>query len=401
MRISVIIICTLVLIGREPLGAQDRLALFNEICDTVAANFYSAEKITTVFEPARPNWQKKISTVSSQKEFAQLVNGLLATLKTSHTNYFTINDPAYYQIASIFHRIPQIRQLFGDEEILYPSIGVLTGKIDDSIFVRSVLSGGPADSAGVLLGDQILAVNGKPYDGISSFAELVNRNVALQLQRTPNKPPITIQVIPKLVNPSQEFLDAQYASVRIIERDRRKLGYIHIWSYAGQDYQTAFEAAISFGALKDADALIWDLRDGWGGASPAYLNVFNRKVPVYTRLDRDGKEFHWDSQWRKPVVMLVNEGVRSGKEILAYGFRKHQLGTIVGERTAGAVTAGRLFVLSDKSILYLAVSAAKIDGEILEGKGVKPDIEVEMDIRYLAGQDRQLEEAISTLLDML
>ena len=64
--------------------------------------------------------------------------------------------------------------------------------------------------------------------------------------------------------------------------------------------------------------------------------------------------------------MLTNGRVRSGKELLAYGFKKLGLGTIVGETTMGATLAGRLFVLSDGAILFLAVMDTRTDGERLE-----------------------------------
>ncbi len=381
--------------------AQDYLALFDEICDTVEAHFYAPEKINTVFRQNRAAQRSEMSGINDADVFARTVNELLSTLKTSHTHLYTPNDPEYYQLAAIFGRLPYIRELFGDQEIRYPSIGALLQKQGDRIFVRSVLAESPADSAGILMGDEILAIDDKPYSGISSFAGKIGIATTIKLLREHNSSPILIEIIPKLINPKQEFFEAQVASIRILEREGKRLGYIHIWSYAGREYQEALVDAISFGALKDADGLIWDLRDGWGGAMPSYLNIFNSKVPVYTRVDRDGQKAPWDTQWRKPVVMLVNDGVRSGKEILAYGFKKHKLGPIVGERTAGAVTAGRLFVLSNKSLLYLATSAAEIDGEILEGIGVTPDVYAPMNIPYAAGVDKQLEIAILTLVDLL
>jgi hypothetical protein len=48
---------------------------------------------------------------------------------------------------------------------------------------------------------------------------------------------------------------------------------------------------------------------------------------------------------RKPVAMLVNGGTRSGKEILAYGFKKYRLGEIIGSRTEGAVLAATAFLI--------------------------------------------------------
>jgi carboxyl-terminal processing protease len=97
--------------------------------------------------------------------------------------------------------------------------------------------------------------------------------------------------------------------------------------------------------------------------------------------------------------MLVNGGTRSGKEVLAYGFKKNGFGKVIGERTAGALLAGTAFLLSDGSLLILAVEDAAVDGERIEGKGVPPSIEVPFDIRYAAGKDPQLDKAIAVLAD--
>jgi len=96
--------------------------------------------------------------------------------------------------------------------------------------------------------------------------------------------------------------------------------------------------------------------------------------------------------------MLVNRGSRSGKEILAYGFRKYNVGQIVGSTTAGAVVAGSPFVMKDGSLLYLAVADVYVDGKRLEGEGVIPDIAVPFPIPYAQGNDPQKERAIETVL---
>jgi carboxyl-terminal processing protease len=99
-------------------------------------------------------------------------------------------------------------------------------------------------------------------------------------------------------------------------------------------------------------------------------------------------------------VMLVNEGSRSGKEILAYGFRKYGIGPVVGTKTTGAVVAGTLFSMQDGSILYVAVQDIYLDGtQRLEGIGVTPDIEVPFSVAYAQGADPQKERAIEVALE--
>ena len=75
--------------------------------------------------------------------------------------------------------------------------------------------------------------------------------------------------------------------------------------------------------------------------------------------------------------------------------------TVVGERTAGAVVAGQLFALPNGDLLYLAVRGVEVDGQVLEGRGVEPDIRVPMKLPYSAGRDPQLEEAIQHLIAVL
>jgi carboxyl-terminal processing protease len=99
-----------------------------------------------------------------------------------------------------------------------------------------------------------------------------------------------------------------------LQASGRRIGYVHVWNYAG--YQEALEGLLSEGILSDADALIWDLRDGWGGAVPEYLDLFNTRAPTMRVADRSGPHAFENVAWRKSVAMLVNGGTRSSKEVL-------------------------------------------------------------------------------------
>ncbi len=101
--------------------------------------------------------------------------------------------------------------------------------------------------------------------------------------------------------------------------------------------------------------------------------------------------------WRKPVAMLINAGTRSGKEILAHGFREYGVGEVIGSRTAGAVLAGRAYLLSDGSLVLVAVADVRVDGQRLEGVGVMPTIAVSFPLPYAQGQDPQLDRAVKVL----
>ncbi|MEL6901088.1 MAG: S41 family peptidase, partial [Cyanobacteria bacterium J06606_4] len=173
-------------------------------------------------------------------------------------------------------------------------------------------------------------------------------------------------------------------------------------SYAGDQYQEKLEQALMFGSLRDADALVLDLREGWGGAPPTALHIFTAEGPSVTNVGRDRTPFTYHSQWNRPVVLLINEGSRSAKEILAYGFKQYNIGPVVGSTTAGAVTAGRAFIMPDQSLLYVAVADVYVDETVrLEGIGVTPDVEVPFQVEYAQGADPQKERAIAIAIEAI
>ena len=193
------------------------------------------------------------------------------------------------------------------------------------------------------------------------------------------------------------FLSGLKESARIIVRDKAKIGYVHVWSYASRRMQSALEELMSDGAAQGRRRPGLGPARGWGGAQPRYLDLFNPRAPTMKVIGRNGETGFVDVKWRKPVAALINEGTRSGKEVLAYGFKEYRLGELVGHRTEGAVLAATAFLIGDDGLLLLAVEDVLVDGQRLEGVGVTPTIEVPFNSRYAAGGDPQLDRAVEVL----
>ena len=377
----------------------DFLALFDEICLTTEANFHDPIVLEQEFKSFKEQYRERVAKVSDKVEFSSLVNEMLGKLKTSHTRFLTPADTDYFHLGAIFFRIPKIGKVFNDEPISYPSIGIITEEIESRIFIACVLAGSPAEKGGLLPGDEILSANKRQFSPVTSLETSIGKKVEFEINRQSENDLHTIYVTPALVSPKKEMLEAEVASIRVFEVKEVSVGYIHIYSYAGEEYHRALIESISWGKLNEADALIIDLRYGLGGASPSYLNMFNTKIPVIHATQRTGKQRIMDSQWRKPAVYLTNKKTTSGKEILAFGAKKHGLATVIGERTAGAVAGGALFPLSNGDLLYLAVEKAEIDGEKIEGIGVEPDILVPSNLPYSEGKDNQIARAVGFLVE--
>jgi C-terminal processing protease CtpA/Prc len=87
-------------------------------------------------------------------------------------------------------------------------------------------------------------------------------------------------------------------------------------------------------------------------------------------------------------------------EILANALKINGI-PLVGTKTAGAVVAGRGFLLPDDSLLVLAVADVLVDGGRLEANPVEPDIAVPFDFRYADGADPQLDAALGEMAKRL
>ncbi|MEL6912650.1 MAG: S41 family peptidase [Cyanobacteria bacterium J06598_4] len=397
---SLLLVCCFYILPVFSRASPDSAQVFESVWSTVEANFFDPNFNGVDWQKMRSQYQPQAARAKSTQELAEVINRMLGELNTSHTHFYTQAEPAYYQIAGIFRQflLEDLKPFLTDGKLQYTGIGVYTEEIENKTFIKAIINGSPAAKANLKVGDELLRVEGQPFQAIQSFVGKADREVPVLIRRTADGTPQEITVVPKTFNPATMFLKAVKDSVEIVEQDGKKIGYVHIWSYADDKYQEQLETELIYDRLRDADGLVWDIRDGWGGAIPTYLNIFTAPVPTITSIYRDGVTRDTKMQWQKPVVMLVNQGSRSGKEILAYGFRKYGVGQIVGTQTAGAVVAGRPYIMPDGSLLYLAIANVLVDGERLEGNAILPDVRVPLTIPYAQGVDPQKEQAIKTVL---
>jgi carboxyl-terminal processing protease len=121
----------------------------------------------------------------------------------------------------------------------------------------------------------------------------------------------------------QAFIHASRSSRRVLAVNGKQVGYFRLWAARDAILQELKEAVADFDA-QNVDALAVDLRGGYGGTSQDYLAPLRTGAHVA----------------RMPKYFLVDEAVRSGKEMLAAIIKKEKLGVLVGSRTAGAFLGG-------------------------------------------------------------
>jgi tricorn protease len=121
---------------------------------------------------------------------------------------------------------------------------------------------------------------------------------------------------------------------------------------------------------------------------------------------RDGHDWNNPSfAHQGPKVMLINEHAGSGGDCFPYYFRETGLGKLVGTRTWGGLVGitGSPALVDGSGVTVPCFGIYELNGTwAIEGHGVDPDYQVVNDPASLAaGQDLQLDKAISVVLDEL
>jgi carboxyl-terminal processing protease len=383
---------------------------FDEVWLVVRSAFYDPKFRGVDWDGVHEELKPKYDAAATPLERSHVINEALSRLHSSHTHHYIQDQREYYELLDVFfpNGVPPRRgSKIQPGPVEYCGIGLVTKLIDGHYFAYDVYDDGPADKAGIKTGDELISVEGEPWGELSDvvpFRGRENTPTAITIQRTKEQDSRRdVTVTPILIHPHEMFLKALKGSAQMIKRDGREVAYIRVRSYAHIDYHNALKDILetSF-VLADTPEhktpLILDIRGGWGGASPSYMDIFNPVAPDMTFITRTGEEHRVQPSWKGPAAMLIDDGSRSGKEVLAYAFKKHHVGVLVGQKTAGMVLGGTCRPLSDGSLLYIAVQNVKVDGENLEGVGVEPDIKVDRELPYSQGKDPQVEAAVAALL---
>ncbi|MBN1162998.1 MAG: PD40 domain-containing protein [Candidatus Krumholzibacteriota bacterium] len=259
-------------------------------------------------------------------------------------------------------------------------------------------------------GDVITALNGIPLSGIADPAVLLKnqagKQVLLTLISQESKEPF--DAIVKPVTPGAEsnlrYNEWEYRKRKEVEeKGRGEIGYVHLRAMGGEDFSEWME---NFYPVFNRKGLIIDVRHNRGGSIDSWiLEKLLRRVWFYWK-PRVGKPF-WNMHYafRGHMVVLCNERTASDGEAFAEGFRRLELGKVIGTRTWGGeiwLSFGNWLV--DRGI----ASAAEIgvygpEGEwLIEGHGVEPDIVVDnLPHETFRGKDAQLEAALQYLKEKI
>lgn len=266
----------------------------------------------------------------------------------------------------------------------------------------------PLDGPGInaKVGDYITKVNGTPaselVDIYQALVGKVGKTVSLEIaDNAAGRGARTVYVKPVADEGQLAYYEWVQKNIEKVDKaSNGEIGYIHIpdMSTAGLDMFTKL-----FYTQLDKKALIIDDRmNGGGNVSPMILERLQREAYRMSMSRWGGKNETVPNQtFYGPKVCLIDKYSSSDGDLFPYGFRQLKLGKLIGKRSWGGIVgiSGSRAYLDGQDMRTPFFTSYSLEGDwIIEGHGVDPDIEVDINpFEDYLGKDAQLDKAIEVL----
>jgi carboxyl-terminal processing protease len=314
-----------------------------------------------------------VDQVDDKKLMTGAINGMLASLDP-HSNYMPATNYTEMKV--------HMAGAFGGVGI---ELGTKTGKL----MVNAPIEDTPAFKAGILAGDHIWKIDGKPTEGVP-VNECVSRMrgtpgtaVTLGIQREGQAAPLSFRLVRAIIKTKSlkgKLLEPGYGYIGIAEFQER----------TGEDFERALKTlAADNGA--PLSGLILDLRYNPGGLVDQAFRVANRFIGdglsnglIVTTKGRDQGSMRsmtayiGEKEPHYPMVVLINGGSASASEIVAGALQDHKRAVIMGTQSFGKGSVQSVISLANGDGLKLTTARYYTpSGRSIQAKGITPDIVVE------------------------
>jgi len=331
-----------------------------------------------------------INEVDVAKLNSEIARGYVAGLGDPYTVYYDAEETADLN-----------ESLSGN---LYGTGAQLKKDDKGRVVVELPLEGSPAERAGLMPEDIILAVDGEDISGESIFdvVDLIRGDVGTMVELTVLRPKND-----ELINFVVERAEIDIDSVTLEwEGD---VAVVEINSF---DSDTADEFFVIMGKVlghENLAGIVLDLRYNGGGLVDQAIYMTSLFLPLNAEIvslqDRNGKTIdNYKSigvlhDVETPLVVLINEGSASASEIMAGALQDNGRAQMVGEQSYGKGSVQEIAPLSDGGSLKVTIAHWYTpEGKSIQDGGITPDVEVEYTLDdYENGTDPQLAKALEII----
>lgn len=300
----------------------------------------------------------------------------------------------------------------------YGGIGASTVRLEGKVFISAIVQDGPAEKAGIEVGDEVISASGIPV--LNKTNEELNQlvrgqaktTIILGIRKNGTTSPLDINVVRDKIT----IKNVPYSGLL-----KGNVGYIKFTQFTENGGKNIAKAVKDL-KKEGATSLILDLRDNPGGLLHEAVNICNIFIPkdkivVETRGKRpeNTSSFKTLSQpidLKIPLVILVNSSSASASEIVSGTLQDYDRAVIMGQKSYGKglvqnvrpltynaqlkVTIAKYYTASGRCIQALDYSNRNSDGSVgsiadslktaykttngrtvYDGGGVDPDVLVD------------------------
>lgn len=245
----------------------------------------------------------------------------------------------------------------------FSGVGIEFNIRQDTLHVQNVVKNAPAERAGLLAGDKVVSIDGKPFVG-----KIVTNDEAMRRLRGPKDTKVRIGVVRFGQKKTQEFTvirgDIPQKSITASYMIDDETAYIRIKNFAENTYPDLLIALAKL-SQEGFQNLIIDLRDNTGGYLQSAVQMANEFLPknklvVYTQGRKSQRQDYVSNgqgnYQHTPLVVLINEGSASASEIFAGAIQDNDRGTVIGRRSFGKGLVQQQMGFTDGSIIRLTIA---------------------------------------------
>ncbi|MBR4903217.1 MAG: S41 family peptidase [Selenomonadaceae bacterium] len=324
-------------------------------------------------------------------ERGKLIDGAIGGMVNS------LGDPHSIYLA------PQLySQLRAETSGAFGGIGVYMSFKNGGVQIMNVIPDSPGYRAGLLAGDEILAVDGIPVEEISpgEVALKIRGEIGTDVELLIGREGLEDATY----NITRENIQVKTVAGKMIDD---KLGYIKISNFSentGEEFKSVLDELEKSGMK----GIILDMRQNPGGVITSCIEIAQELVPagvIASVIQRDGEKEVYKSELptaRFPIIILLDKNSASAAELLSGALQDTKVALVVGEKSYGKGSVQTLIPMMHEDGLKLTIAKYYTpNGRSIDGEGIAPDVEIKLpapvqqmyDLELDAGSDPQLAKA--------
>ncbi len=351
--------------------------IYHRAWQLVRDNYYESSYHNQNWNDLEHKYDSQIKTTSDAHKY---IKAMLETLNDPYTRFL---DPRAFQDENDAI----------DARIVGIGINLQQSKDQKKLIVTRTIEDGPAETAGVRSGDEIITIDN--FSAIGMTPEQAAEHIRGKAGSV-----VSIGVkhgdATKTVSITRQEIAIHAVTSKVLDNG---IGYIQLSTFISNDASREFKAALQ--KLSSTDGLILDLRDNPGGLLSNALEIADMLLEsgaIVSTISRHGRHTDLasgDPITHQPIVVLVDDESASASEILAAALQDNGRGTLVGTHTYGKGLVQEINRLPGGAAVHITVSRYLTPGgSDINKVGVIPDITV-------ANKEEQVKTAMTFLKEKI